>query len=90
MHTLSKQQIAQAKALFKAVADADSTISADALTAIVQDVTQRDSLSAKTVRAHLRKTKARDQSKYKQANWRIVEELMLKTVTAFNRKSVES
>ncbi len=86
---LSKQQVTALRELFKQHADAEQMISADNLTDIVQQVTERESLSAKTVRAHLRKTKARDQSKMKQATWRISLEQALKTATAFNRKSAD-
>ena len=58
------------KEYFKSNADADNCISATQLTDLIATVTERD-YSDKTIRARLRRMKHRDQSKMKNATWRI-------------------
>jgi hypothetical protein len=73
--------------LFNAAKDADNCISADDLTEIVQVLTERESLSAKTVRQALRDMSVRDQSKYKNARYRIDKALTETVVKRFTRKA---
>lgn len=72
-------------AAFNDVADKDKTVSATELTDLINEFTERD-LSAKTVRAHLRKVQARDQSQMKNAIWRISKTLAEDEVKHFTRK----
>lgn len=73
-----QQQTAEQRvaAFFKENATDDS-ISASQLA----DICERD---AKTVRAHLRRIKSRDQSKYKNAQYRISQELATSVVEHFD------
>lgn len=82
---MSKRTFTQA---FKDYADKDETVSAIELTEIINEVAERD-LSDKTVRAHLRKIKARDQREMKNAIWRIDKTLAESEVKHFTRKQSE-
>jgi hypothetical protein len=69
---------------FNEYKDADDCISADDLRDLIFDRTERD-MSAKTIRAHLRKMKARDQKTLKNARWRIDKKLAQETVEHFDK-----
>ena len=55
---------------FNELSDADDCISADTLTDLIAEFTERE-LSSKTVRARLRAMQYRDQAQFKNARWRI-------------------
>lgn len=71
---------------FNSAKDKDDTITADQLTDLVNDQTGRD-LSAKTIRAELRKMKVRDQAKFKNARYRIDKTVTEKVVKRFTKTS---
>lgn len=71
---------------FAEVADKDETVSAIELTDLINEHGER-SVSDKTVRAHLRKLKRRDQSKFKNALWRITATVALDEFKYFERVS---
>lgn len=71
---------------FAEIADKDQTISASELTDLINEFAER-TLSDKTVRAHLRKMKMRDQSKMKNAVWRITKAIADSELAYFNRKA---
>lgn len=62
----------------------DETVTASELTDLINEFAQRE-LSDKTVRAHLRKVKARDQQTMKNAVWRITLEIADSEYKYFNR-----
>lgn len=64
----------------------DDTITASELTDLINEFAER-TLIDKTVRAHLRKMKRRDQSTMKNAVWRITLEVAQDELAYFNRKA---
>lgn len=74
---------------FNDIADKEETVSANELTELINEFAERD-LSAKTVRAHLRKIAARNQKEMKNAIWRIDKKLAESEVKHFTRKSEAS
>lgn len=71
---------------FSELCDRDETITAIELTDLINDHGERN-VSDKTVRAHLRKMKVRDQSKMKNALWRITITVALSEYKYFERIS---
>jgi hypothetical protein len=63
----------------------DETITASELTDLINEFADR-TLSDKTVRAHLRKMKMRDQSKMKNAVWQITLAIAESELAYFNRR----
>lgn len=64
----------------------DDTVSAIELTDLINEFAQRE-LSDKTVRAHLRSLKTRDQSVMKNAVWRIDYTIAERELNYFTRKT---
>jgi hypothetical protein len=69
---------------FSETQGADKAISADELTILVSEVTEHD-YSAKSIRANLRKHAYRDQSKMRNATWRVSQEDALAEVKHYLR-----
>lgn len=82
MASISEQAKAIVTEYFSANAAADKCISAEQLADLV-------GRNGKTVRDHLRRIAARDQSEYKGARWRISRTLALKVVTHYLRRDAE-